>query len=534
MILVTGAGSGIGRALALGAAALGAQVILCGRTVRKLESVHDAIVAAGSPRPTIAPLDFERAGAEQYAALADAVQQEFGRLDGLAHLAGQLGERAPIEHYDVPTWMRVMHVNLNAAFILTRTLLPLLRESPDASVVFTSSGVSQRGRAYWGAYAAAKFGVEALMQVLADETSTTTNIRVNSVNPGKVRTADARPGLSRRGSRYAPRTRGCARPVPLPARTRIPGRHRASLRRAVGRLSFALRPRRPGRGPRGRSADDARPARSSRNSSSGPPSSRERPRGRSRGRPIAPQRVSSTRLTLRPAASNSARTAPRATARAASTRNQTFDPGASSRSIARELRALSVGVDVSRHRWPLAAVAWSQDAHAVLDRQVAAPAPGRCGERAVIGEEQQAVLGESDGIDRQPSACMEARQTRLHRRAIVARTAAQQLTARLVISDDAQPLRDADAARDVPPIDNDAVGAADALTDGRGTTVHQDPARAYPLLNLPPRAQSVLGEHLVQSFFQTAQRSSDAAGPATSVGVSASDVCSLSSSSSAP
>ncbi len=125
------------------------------------------------------------------------MQREFGRLDGLAHLAGQLGERAPIEHYDVPTWMRVMHVNLNAAFILTRTLLPLLRESPDASVVFTGSGVSQRGRAYWGAYAAAKFGVEALMQVLADETSTTTNIRVNSVNPGKVRTpmrAQAFPG----------------------------------------------------------------------------------------------------------------------------------------------------------------------------------------------------------------------------------------------------------------------------------------------------------------------------------------------------
>ncbi len=174
------------------------------------------------------------------------------------------------------------------------------------------------------------------------------------------------------------------------------------------------------------------------------------------------------------------------------------------------------------------------DAHAVLDRQVAAPAPGRCGERAVIREKQQAVLGESDGIDRQPSACMEARQTRLHRRTIVARAAAQQLTARLVIGDDAQPLRDADAARDVPPIDDDAIGPADALTDGCGTTVHQDPARAYPLLDLPARAQSVLGEHLVQSLLQTTQRSSDAAGPATSVGVSASDVCARSSSSSAP
>ena len=188
VILVTGASSGIGRALSIAAAASGAQVVLCGRSVRKLESVHDAIVAAGSPQPSIAPLDFERAAAEQYAAVADGLHASFGRLDGLAHLAAQLGERAPIEHYDVPTWMRVMHVNLNAAFILTRTLLPLLRASADASVVFTGSGVSVRGRAYWGAYAAAKFGLEGLMQVLADETSTTTNIRVNSVNPGKVRT----------------------------------------------------------------------------------------------------------------------------------------------------------------------------------------------------------------------------------------------------------------------------------------------------------------------------------------------------------
>ena len=188
VILVTGATSGIGRALSIAAAASGAQVVLVGRSVRKLESVHDAIVAAGSPRPSIAPLDFERAAAEQYAAVAEGLHTSFGRLDGLAHLAAQLGERAPIEHYDVPTWMRVMHVNLNAAFILTRTLLPLLRASADASVVFTGSGVSVRGRAYWGAYAAAKFGLEGLMQVLADETSTTTNIRVNSVNPGKVRT----------------------------------------------------------------------------------------------------------------------------------------------------------------------------------------------------------------------------------------------------------------------------------------------------------------------------------------------------------
>ena len=197
VILVTGASGGLGGALAKACASLGARVVLSGRKVAKLEAVYDSIVAAGGPRPSIAPLDFERADATQYTGLADAVRNEFGRLDGLAHVAGLLGERAPIEHYDVVTWLKVMHVNVNAVFILTRALLPLLRQSADASVVFATSGVSARARAYWGAYAVSKFAVEGLMQVLADEVQNTTHIRANSVNPGKMRTpmrAKAYPG----------------------------------------------------------------------------------------------------------------------------------------------------------------------------------------------------------------------------------------------------------------------------------------------------------------------------------------------------
>jgi NAD(P)-dependent dehydrogenase (short-subunit alcohol dehydrogenase family) len=189
VILVTGASGGIGSELARSCAALGARVVLVGRNVKKLESVYDTIRVAGGERPSIAPLDFENADASHYAALVDAVRGEFGRLDGLAHVAGQLGERSPIEHHDVVAWMRVMHVNVNAAFILTQALLPLLKLSNDASIVFTTSGVSQRARAYWGAYAASKFAIEGLMQVLADETDTLTSIRVNSVNPGRTRTA---------------------------------------------------------------------------------------------------------------------------------------------------------------------------------------------------------------------------------------------------------------------------------------------------------------------------------------------------------
>lgn len=188
VIMITGAGGGLGSALARSCGALGARVVLCGRKVARLEKVYDEIVSAGGPQPSIAPLDLERADASHYDALANATRNEFGRLDGLVHAAAQLGERAPIEHHDVVAWLRVMHVNVNAPFILTKSLLPLLKLSPDASVVFVSSDVATRARAYWGAYAVSKFAVEGLMQLLADETDASTRIRVNSVNPGPMRT----------------------------------------------------------------------------------------------------------------------------------------------------------------------------------------------------------------------------------------------------------------------------------------------------------------------------------------------------------
>jgi NAD(P)-dependent dehydrogenase (short-subunit alcohol dehydrogenase family) len=188
-IMVTGAGAGIGRAVALALAAAGAEVILLGRTVRKLEAVHAEIETLGAPAASIVPLDLERALAADYEAVAAAVEKRYGRLDGLLHNAALLGALTPIEQYDVPMFMRVMHVNVTAAFVLTQHLLPLLRAAPDASVLFTSSGVGKRGRAYWGAYAVSKFAVEGLTQVLAQETENHTRVRVNIIDPGKVRTS---------------------------------------------------------------------------------------------------------------------------------------------------------------------------------------------------------------------------------------------------------------------------------------------------------------------------------------------------------
>jgi NAD(P)-dependent dehydrogenase (short-subunit alcohol dehydrogenase family) len=188
IILVTGASDGIGRALALEAARLGAQVILHGRNTKKLESVYDEIEAMdGAKRPSIAVLDLASANAENYATLAKSIEDEFGRLDGLVHNASILGERYSVEQYDAVIWQRVMHVNVTAAFAMTQVLLPMLQKSEDASIIFTSSGVGRTGKAFWGAYAVSKFATEGLSQVLADE-HRHSSLRVNCINPGATRT----------------------------------------------------------------------------------------------------------------------------------------------------------------------------------------------------------------------------------------------------------------------------------------------------------------------------------------------------------
>jgi NAD(P)-dependent dehydrogenase (short-subunit alcohol dehydrogenase family) len=188
VIAITGASGGIGRAVSLACAHYGATVVLVGRNAKKLEAVHGEIEAAGSPEPSIALLDLEKALARDYDQLAAAVLERFGRLDGLVHNAGILGTLSPIEHHDVPTWCRVMHINVTAAFALTQVLIPALKLSSDASVLFTSSRVGRRGRAYWGAYAVSKFAIEGMTQVLAAELEGITSVRVNALNPGSTRT----------------------------------------------------------------------------------------------------------------------------------------------------------------------------------------------------------------------------------------------------------------------------------------------------------------------------------------------------------
>jgi len=187
--MVTGAGSGIGRTAARAYAAHGATVILVGRTVSKLESVYDEIESAGHPKPAIVPLNLEGAAVKEYEELAMTIEDNFDRLDGLLHNAAILGNRSPVELYDPEIWSKVMHVNATAPFLLSRAMIPLLRKSEDASVIFTSSGVGRKAKAYWGAYAVSKFAVEGLSQLLSEELDDDRhNIRVNSLNPGATRT----------------------------------------------------------------------------------------------------------------------------------------------------------------------------------------------------------------------------------------------------------------------------------------------------------------------------------------------------------
>lgn len=197
VILITGAGRGIGAAAAKACAAHGATVLLLGKTEANLTAVYDEIEAAGHPQPAVIPFNLETALPHQYDELAAMLEGEFGKIDGLLHNASIVGPRTPLEQLSGDNFMRVMQINVNAMFMLTSTLLPLLKLSEDASVVFTSSSVGRKGRAYWGAYGVSKFATEGLMQTLADEVDGISNVRANSLNPGATRTdmrAQAYPG----------------------------------------------------------------------------------------------------------------------------------------------------------------------------------------------------------------------------------------------------------------------------------------------------------------------------------------------------
>ncbi|GAD78960.1 YciK family oxidoreductase [Vibrio ezurae] len=188
VILVTGAGDGIGKQAALSYAEHGATVILLGRTVNKLEQTYDDIVNAGYPEPAIIPLDMQGATKQHYVDMAETIEGQYGRLDGLLHNAGVLGMISPFDQIEESTFDEVMQINVKAQFMMTQALLPLIKKAEFGRIVFTSSTVGHIGRALWGSYAISKFATEGMMQVLSDELSNS-NVRVNAINPGATRTS---------------------------------------------------------------------------------------------------------------------------------------------------------------------------------------------------------------------------------------------------------------------------------------------------------------------------------------------------------
>lgn len=186
VVLITGAGQGLGRAAALTYANYGATVILHGRKVKKLESVYDEIETIGKAQALIYPLDLEQAEEADFAVIAQAIEQQLGRLDGILHNAAFLHGLSPLENQSVEQWRAMLQVNLITPFALTKACLPLLKASPDASVVMTSSSHGHKPSAYWGGFIVAKAGVEALVKVQADEWESMPNLRINTIVPGIV------------------------------------------------------------------------------------------------------------------------------------------------------------------------------------------------------------------------------------------------------------------------------------------------------------------------------------------------------------
>ncbi len=186
-ILVTGAGAGIGRSAAITYAKLGATVILLGKTISKLEAVYDEIVNMGGAEPAIIPLDLKGASQQHYIDMATTIANQFGQLDGVLLNASILGELSPFTQIHETVFNEIMQVNVKAQYLLAQSLIPTLLLASNASLVFTSSGVGNQGRAYWGAYSISKFATEGMMQVIADEYETS-SLRTNAINPGATNT----------------------------------------------------------------------------------------------------------------------------------------------------------------------------------------------------------------------------------------------------------------------------------------------------------------------------------------------------------
>ena len=188
-ILVTGAADGIGKAVTIALAEHGATVLMLDKKARHLEKLYDQIIERGATEPVILPVDLMDINPESATVLAQSIHDDIGKLDGVLHNAADLGSPSPLDQYEMKYWDSVMQTNLHAPYFLTRALLPLLKHESTTNVLFTSANVGRDAAAYWGAYAIAYAGLESQMKIWAEELENTSNIKINSIDPGAVRTS---------------------------------------------------------------------------------------------------------------------------------------------------------------------------------------------------------------------------------------------------------------------------------------------------------------------------------------------------------
>ena len=188
VVLVTGAYGGLGGAVARAASRAGATVVITGKRKRQLEQLYDAMCAEGLAEPVIHPLDMEVATPREYAALAEGLERDFGRLDGIVHAAVSFTGLTPISMHKPDDWLRAMHVNVSAPFALTQACLPLLTQASDSSVVFVLDNPDLLQRAHWGGYGVSKAALERFVAILHQETDSS-SLRVHAMLPAPMRTS---------------------------------------------------------------------------------------------------------------------------------------------------------------------------------------------------------------------------------------------------------------------------------------------------------------------------------------------------------
>jgi NAD(P)-dependent dehydrogenase (short-subunit alcohol dehydrogenase family) len=189
VILITGANKGIGKTLSLEFSKMGVNIVLLGRNEESLDSVYDEIITTTSTKPLIIKCDLSNIDINSAKEISDEIMGVYGRLDGVVFNAAKLGKMSTIEDYEEDIWKEVFNINLHSAFIISKEILPALKAAPNGRIIFTSSGVAEVGKAFWGAYSASKFAVKGLAEILRDELDTTSNVKVFNYDPGKTRTS---------------------------------------------------------------------------------------------------------------------------------------------------------------------------------------------------------------------------------------------------------------------------------------------------------------------------------------------------------